>query len=107
MATTTKQVYASDVDKAAAVLGYNFTKAQNDLLAAYSLKEGATTEDINKMAKALNIKFENGTTANARAIQIIAEQRFQHSSQILSLFSSLLDKVDQMKQRIIAKFSNS
>ncbi len=107
MATTTKQVYASDVDKAAATLGYNYTKTQNDLLAAYSLKEGASEADIKKIADSLNIKFEKGSQANTRAIQIIAEQRFQHSSQILSLFSGLLDKVDQMKRRLISKFSNS
>jgi hypothetical protein len=107
MATTTKQVYASDVDKAAATLGYNFTKTQNDLLSAYSLKEGATTADVKKIADSLNIKFENGSQVSARAVQLIAEQRFQHSSQLLSLFSALVDKVDQMKQRIISKFSNS
>ena len=107
MATNTNQVYASDVDKAAAMLGYNFTKTQNDLLAAYSLKEGASAADIKKIADSLNIKFDNSTQANARALQLIAEQRFQHSSQLLSLFSALVDKVDQMKQRIISKFSNS
>ena len=103
MATTT-QVYASNVNSAAAAVGNNFTAAQNDLMAAYALKEG---DDAKAAADKLNIQFPQGTPASIRAIQLIAEQRFQHASQILSLFSGILDKVDQMKQRIIAKFSNS
>lgn len=106
MATTT-QVYASNVDTAAAVLGSNFTAAQNNLMSAYGLKEGASEKVLLEKATELGITFKDPTDVSLRAIQLIAEQRFQHASQILSLFSSILDKVDQMKQRIISKFSNS
>jgi hypothetical protein len=43
---------------------------------------------------------------NIRAIQLIAEQRFQGASQSLNLFSNILDKIDQLKQRLINKFGN-
>jgi hypothetical protein len=39
-----------------------------------------------------------------KGLQLIAEQRFQHASQVFSMFSALLDKIDQMKQRLIQKF---
>lgn len=107
MATTTEKIYASDVNSAAAAVGYNFTEAQNNLMTAYALKEGASEADLVKAAKDLGITFKNPKEVSLRAIQLISEQRFQHASQILSLFSGILDKVDQMKQRIIAKFSNS
>ena len=41
-----------------------------------------------------------------RGLQLVAEQRYQHGSQVLNMFSGLLDKIDQLKQRLISKFSN-
>ena len=95
---------ASNVDQAALQVGSNFTKSENNLLAAYALKEGATAPQIKALAKELGISVTKDT--NLRSLQLIAEQRFQHSSQVLNLFSGLLDKIDQLKQRIISKFSN-
>jgi hypothetical protein len=43
-------------------------------------------------------------TPDLKGLQLIAEQRFQHASQVFSMFSNLLDKIDQMKQRLIQKF---
>lgn len=100
MATT----LASKVDQAALTVGANFTKAENNLLAAYSLKEGATAAQLSALAKDLGVT--NSSSTNLRSLQLVAEQRFQHSSQVLNLFSGLLDKVDQLKHRLIAKFSN-
>lgn len=100
MATLT----ASNVDKAALQVGDNFTKAENNLLAAYALKEDATATQLKALAKDLGVT--NSASINLRSLQLVAEQRFQHSSQVLNLFSGLLDKVDQLKQRIISKFSN-
>lgn len=95
---------ASNVDPTAAQVGANFTKAENNLLAAYALKEGATAAQLKALAKDLGVTSTKDI--NLRSLQLIAEQRFQHSSQVLNLFSGLLDKVDQLKQRIISKFSN-
>jgi hypothetical protein len=100
MATT----LASNVDPAAATVGANFTKAENNLLAAYSLKEGASASQLKALAKDLGVT--SSSNLNIRSLQLIAEQRFQHSSHVLNLFSGLLDKVDQLKQRLIAKFAN-
>ncbi len=94
---------ASNVDSTARTVGTNFTNAQNNLLKAYSLKEGASSSELKALAKDLGV---SSTNATVRSLQLIAEQRFQHSSQVINLFSSLLDKVDQLKQRLIAKFSN-
>jgi hypothetical protein len=99
MATTK----ATTVDAAALQVGANVTKAQENLFKAYSLKEGASDSQLKALAKALGVSTAN---ANLRSLQLVAEQRFQHSSQVYSLFSGLLDKIDQMKQRIINRFSN-
>lgn len=95
---------AANVDQAAATVGSNFTKAENNLLSAYSLKEGATASQLKALAKDLGVT--SSTNLNLRSLQLVAEQRFQHSSQVLNLFSGLLDKIDQLKQRLIAKLSN-
>jgi hypothetical protein len=95
---------ASNVDSAALQVGSNLTKAENTLLAAYALKEGATASQLKALAKELGVSSTKDI--NLRSLQLIAEQRFQHSSQVLNLFSGLLDKIDQLKQRIISKFSN-
>ena len=44
------------------------------------------------------------SSPDLKGLQLIAEQRFQHASQVFSMFSALLDKLDQMKQRLIQKF---
>lgn len=94
---------SSNTDPAAKTIGSNFTNAQNNLLTAYSLKEGASKDDLAKLAKSLGVTSKDATV---RSLQLIAEQRFQHSSHVLTMFSGLLDKVDQLKQRLIAKFAN-
>lgn len=99
MATTK----ATSVDAAALQVGANITKAQENLFTAYSLKEGANDSQLKALAKALGVSTAN---PNLRSLQLVAEQRFQHSSQVYSLFSSMLDKIDQIKQRIINKFSS-
>jgi hypothetical protein len=95
---------ATSVDKTAVQVGSNLTQAQNNLLAAYALKEGATAAQLNSLAKDLGVSSTKDL--NIRSLQLIAEQRFQHSSQVLNMFSGLLDKIDQLKQRLISKFSN-
>lgn len=94
---------ASNVDPTAKTVGLNLTNAQNNLLKAYSLKEGASKTELQNLAKALGV---SSTEATVRSLQLIAEQRFQHASHVLNMFSGLLDKMDQLKQRIIGKFSN-
>jgi hypothetical protein len=94
----------TNVDKAATLVGSNFTKAENNLFEAYSLKEGATSAQLKALAKDLGVT--SSSNLNLRSLQLVAEQRFQHSSHVMNLFSGLLDKVDQLKQRLIAKISN-
>ena len=93
---------ASNVDPTAKTVGLNLTNAQNNLLTAYSLKEGASKDELAKLAKSLGVSSKDATV---RSLQLIAEQRFQHSSHVLNMFSGLLGKVDQLKQRLIAKFA--
>jgi hypothetical protein len=93
---------ATSVDATALKVGANITAAQNNLFTAYSLKEGASDAELKKLAKALGVST---ATPNLRSLQLVAEQRFQHASQAYTLFSGILDKIDQIKQRIISKFS--
>jgi len=102
-------IYASEAEKAAYALGAKFTESQNNLMAAYALPEGSTQQDINDFASRMKLtpakdKYNNDIPFTIRSIQLVAEQRFQHSSQLMSLFSNVIDKIDQMKQRLIQKF---
>lgn len=106
-AVTPKNPYTApptDVDTAAKQVGDNFSRTEDNLFAAYALRETASQTDLKSLATKLGVATTG--TLNIRSLQLVAEQRFQHSSQVLNLFSGLLDKVDQLKQRIISKFAN-
>jgi hypothetical protein len=96
---------ATKAEATATTLGKHFNQVEDFLLQAYALKEGTPNTDsaFKTIAAGLGI---SSSTASIRSLQLIAEQRFQRASQMMTLFSGLLDKVDQMKQRIIAKFAN-
>lgn len=120
------KVYASQTDPTANALGAHLTAAENNLLAAYSLVPGAKGGLVDRIAKDLNLERplrrddkgnlldEKGDITkdpaqaalpyNEKAVQLVAEQRYQRASQMISLFSNLLDKMDSMKQRLIQKF---
>jgi hypothetical protein len=91
------------VDIAAVTVGTNVSASEADLMLAYSTREGDEAGK-KKLAEALKISMSDGTTPDLKGLQLIAEQRYQHSSRIYNMFSSLLDKMDQMKQRLIQKF---
>lgn len=93
-------IQATNAESTAITVGKNFSAAENNLLAAYNLKEGDSTT---KLAQDLGIKDKN---VSIRSLQLIAEQRFQSASHTLNLFSTIMDKVDQLKQRLINKLSN-
>lgn len=107
------------VDMASMTVGWNVDKAQQDLMFAYGVREGDKEGLIKLMGpEYLNVtvdaKDTNGNPitdpnklvdqVSLKGLQLIAEQRFQHSGRIFTLFSDLLSKIDQMKQRLIQKF---
>jgi hypothetical protein len=107
------------VDVASMTVGWNVDKAQQDLMFAYGVREGDREkikqlmgpEYLNVQVKATDEKGAPITDpdklvdqVSLKGLQLIAEQRFQHSGRIFTLFSDLLSKIDQMKQRLIQKF---
>ncbi len=100
---TVTEIKASEPEKAAVTIGNNFTSSENNLLKAYSIKEGDQSA-IDSMAKTLGLS--SSSKYNLRSVQLIAEQRFQSASHTLNLFSNIIDKIDQLKQRLINKFGN-
>ncbi len=107
MAGEIPSVKATDAHETAITLGKDYQSAENNLLIAYTLKEGTTMsgadkQRFDKLAQALGVKSSDATV---RSLQLIAEQRYQRSSQVLAMFTTLLDKVDQLKQRLIGKLS--
>ena len=106
-AVTPKNPYtapATDVDTAAKQVGDNFSRCEDNLFSAYALRETASQTELKSLATKLGVATTGNL--NIRSLQLVAEQRFQHSSHVLTLFSGLLDKVDQLKQRLISKFAN-
>ncbi len=90
-----------NLDQAASQIGRNLTDAQSNLMAAYSLQEGGDKNKIVDLAKSLGIKVKADEELTVKTVQLIAEQRFQQSSSVASLFSNLLEKLDQIRQQII------
>jgi|688.fasta_scaffold2089077_2 hypothetical protein len=97
MATGIKEINAQGT---ATTIGQNLAAAQNNLLNAYKLKEG---DSVVSLARKMGL--DEGS-ATVRSLQLIAEQRFQSTSHSLNLFTGIMDKIDQLKQRLINKFSN-
>lgn len=99
----------TQAEKAAQQVAANFSSSEDDLFKAYSLSENDTTTnntELATLAKKLGVSDADSKTYKLRAVQIVAEQRYQRASQMMTMFTGLLDKVDQMKQRIISKFAN-
>ena len=108
--------------RTAVTVGMNLENRENQLMEAYGMDDSKSADAI-KARIALGAKLgisplnidtfdNNGTKTGTkqdvplRSLQLIAEQKFQHGSQVLNMFSGLLDKIDQLKQRLISKFSN-
>lgn len=99
----------TQAEKAAQQVAANFSSSEDDLFKAYSLSENDTTTnntELATLAKKLGVNDADSKTYKLRAVQIVAEQRYQRASHMMTMFTGLLDKVDQMKQRIISKFAN-
>lgn len=113
----------NSIDAAAHTVGSNVSTSEANLMEAYSLREGAKDEALIALGEKLGIvryaKDENGNIKldaqrqpvklppDLKGMQLIAEQRYQHSGRIYNMFSELLGKMDQMKQRLIQKFGQS
>lgn len=113
----------NSVDQFAHSVGYNVTLAQENLMEAFSLREG-NAKSVEELARRLNITVlrpavdENGNpkidpntkqpileaaTPDLKGLQLITQQRFEHATQIFNTFSNILEKLDQLKQRLIQK----
>ena len=105
MASSVERIIATNARDTSVTIGKNFNQAQDNLLTAYSLSESTPGKDakIKELASKLGV---SQTDATVRSLQLIAEQRFQSASHTINLFSTLLDKVDQLKQRIINRLAN-
>jgi hypothetical protein len=114
----------NSIDAAADTVARNVSASEANLMEAFSLREGGTDAASVAAQIALGeklgiVRYEKDANGNIKlddqknpiklppdlkGLQLIAERRYQHSNQIYTMFSSLLDKMDQMKQRLIQKF---
>lgn len=92
-------------DEAAIKVGRNVDEAEGDLMFAYTVREGDEAGLRDLMTK-LNVQGPI-KDVSLKGLQLMAEQRYQHSGRIYTMFSELLNKIDQMKQRLIQKFGQS
>jgi hypothetical protein len=95
----------NSVDIASIKVGQNVDAAQADLMFAYTVREGDDAGLAQLMDK-LQVKGPL-KDVSLKGLQLMAEQRYQHSGRIYTMFSELLNKIDQMKQRLIQKFGQS
>lgn len=116
---------SNTVDQFAHTVGANVTYAQNNLMEAFALREGQEA-DAAALADRLGIKVvrevvdKDGKTVvdpktgkakteevapDLKGLQLITQQRFEHATQIFSTFSNIMEKLDQLKQRLIQKLA--
>jgi hypothetical protein len=114
---------SNTLENFAHVVGSNVTFCQNNLMEAFSLREDQP-KAIAELANRLQITVQRGVvddkgnpvidpttnkqkmeaaTPDLKGLQLITQQRFEHSSQIFSAFSNIMEKLDQLKQRLIQK----
>jgi|LakMenE01Jun11ns_1017448.scaffolds.fasta_scaffold8095156_1 hypothetical protein len=113
MATTIPQSPITLQDERALKMGLSLESDQTTLLNSYALTDSSKPEELKKVSDALGLTFANndGKTVknangetfkiSAKALQIIAEQRFQQTSSRLTLFSNLMERMAQMRQQLI------
>ena len=118
--TQVPPVNPNKIEESARSLGLEQDTAMTNLMAAYELKDTDTDQtSLQTLAKALNVPttrtvvdpksgVEKTETIklSAKSLQIVAEQRFQQSSQKMTLFSNLMDRLAQMKQQLINNMKN-
>jgi hypothetical protein len=102
--TDTSTQTSADVTAAAANMSKVLENDQSLLLSAYNLKDGDA--GVADLARQLGLTGNNLTNATAKGLQMIAEQRFQQSSQRITLFSNLMERLAQMKQQLIQNLRN-
>jgi len=90
------------VDLASVQVGQNVDKSEADLMFAYTVREG-DPKGLQELMTKLNVTGALDQVS-LKGLQLMAEQRYQHSGRIYTMFSELLAKIDQMKQRLIQKF---
>ncbi|MFO0416176.1 MAG: hypothetical protein ACK5Y6_02710 [Pseudomonadota bacterium] len=86
----------------------NMSNAEKNLMTAYAL-DGSNMQLVEDLARKLGVKTEIDSTgkitnSNLKSLQLIAEQRYQQASHVMNMFTSIIDKMDQAKSRIIQKF---
>lgn len=118
MATTIPQSPTSLQEERALKMGLALETDQTTLLNAYALSDSSKPEELKKVSDALGLTSpdkEGKTVQNAqgetfkmsaKALQVIAEQRFQQTSSRLTLFSNLMERIAQMRQQLINNMKN-
>lgn len=86
---------------AALDLGQKVTSTQDLLLKSFQLEDGDKTK-IQSLAKELGLTAEQAKIATPRSLQLIAQQKFQDQNNLVTLMTSILEKIDQVKQRILS-----
>ena len=114
---------ANTVDRFAHTVGANVTYAQNNLMEAFALREGQEADaaalarrlgitvvrdvvdkDGNKVIDPKTGKTKTEAVApDLKGLQLITQRRFENATQIFSTFSNIMEKLDQLKQRLIQK----
>jgi hypothetical protein len=99
----------ASVEQAVTTVTDNLTNAETNLMTAYGITENDTDQIMALAAnlgvdKKLQVGSDKPAVPTLRSLQLIAEQRFQQATHVMNMFTSILDKIDQLKGRIIQKF---
>jgi len=85
---------------AALAIGSQAEDSQTNMLKAFALKE-KDTKGVQALAKDLGLSGTEIKQATPQSLQLIAQQKFQQQGAIVQLFTSMLAKMDEIRQRII------
>lgn len=87
----------ADLEGTARTIGNAYSDAESTVLEAFALKDEPAA--VKEFAAKLGITDTD--KISLRGVQTIAQQRFESAGQVTMLFSSLLEKMNQLKERLI------
>lgn len=93
----------TSLDSSALAIGSAYNDSQETVMKAFAMTEDASPDQLQALAKELGVTDTKNLTV--RGLQTVAQQRYERSGQVLMLFSTLLDKMNQLKERIINNIS--
>jgi len=94
------QISGVNIAKTANEIAKQTSTSENNMMEAFKLEEGST-KGVKDLAEKMGLNDDQIKNATPKSLQLIAQQRYQDRSAMMNLLSTLIEKMGQIKDRII------